>query len=202
LIVCTYDQLDRLTSTQRGTLDFTDPDHPAITASKYQDWTLDGLGNLSQFDDNGASQTRDVNGPNEITSTTGIATPTYDAAGNITSDGTLKYEYDAWNRQTAVRRVSDNLLVAAYQYDGQNHRVTKTLADGTTTDYVYNQQWQIVEERTQSGSTTTINQYVWGQSYVDAPLVQFHDGNGDGDCDAHRPLAEMVYSAQHRKFGG
>ena len=170
----------RLTNTQRGTLSFNPL---SITATKYQDWTLDGLGNFAEFDDNGASQTRDVNAANEITSTTGIATPTYDAAGNIVSDGTLKYQYDAWNRQTVVRRVSDNSLVATYAYDGQNRRVTKTLAGGTATDCFYNRQWQLVEERTLSGPTTTVDQYVWDQSYVDSPIVRFHDGNGDGDCD-------------------
>ena len=197
----TYDQIDRLTNTQRGTLVFTDPDDPTITATKYQDWTLDGLGNFAEFDDNGTSQTRDVNGANEITSTTGIATPTYDAAGNIISDGTLKYEYDAWNRQTVVRRVSDNSLVATYAYDGHNHRVTKTLAGGTATDYFYNQQWQVVEERTQSGPTTTVDQYVWDQSYVDSPIVRFHDGNGDGDCnpstDANDTVRHYTWDANH-----
>jgi RHS repeat-associated protein len=31
------------------------------------------------------------------------------------------------------------------------------------------------------GGTTAVNQYVWDQSYIDAPLVRFHDGNNDGD---------------------
>ena len=55
---------------------------------------------------NGSQQTRTANTSNEIqTMTSGDTTtsPTYDAAGNLTSDGTLKYTYDAWDRQVAVR---------------------------------------------------------------------------------------------------
>jgi YD repeat-containing protein len=39
-------------------------------------------------------------------------------------------------------------LIAEYKYDGANHRVSKTLADETGTEYYYNQQWQLLEERT------------------------------------------------------
>jgi hypothetical protein len=47
----TYAALDRLTNTQRGTLDLqTDPDNPTIDPASYQDWTLDGLGNFGTFD--------------------------------------------------------------------------------------------------------------------------------------------------------
>ena len=40
---------------------------PTITTSNDQNWTLDGLGNFSQFNDNGSTQTRGANAPNEIT---------------------------------------------------------------------------------------------------------------------------------------
>jgi hypothetical protein len=38
-----------------GTLSFDPLD---ITADKHQDWTLDGMGNFAEFDDNGDTQTR------------------------------------------------------------------------------------------------------------------------------------------------
>ena len=173
-----YDNLDRLTNTQRGTLSFSPL---SITQGQYQQsWTLDGEGNFSAFNDNGSEQTRGTNAANEITSTTGIATPTYDAAGDMTSDGTLNYKYDAWNRLVEVDQASGgNALVATYQYDGQNHRVIKTLADGTRTDYYYNRQWQVVEERmlpSGENQNTVVTQYVWDQSYIDTPVVRFRDG--------------------------
>jgi len=34
-----------------------------------------------------------------------VLTLTHDAAGNLTGDGLLKYEYDAWNRATDKQRV-------------------------------------------------------------------------------------------------
>jgi RHS repeat-associated protein len=160
-----YNGVDELTST---------------TGGSNQSWTLDAEGNFSQFDDNGATQTRNVNAANEITSSTGVATPTYDAAGNMTSDGTLNYVYDAWNRQVAV--YDGAALVATYQFDGRNNRVTKTLADGTKTDYFYDQQSQVLEERqTVLGqSSPMVTQYVWDQSYIDTPVVRFRDATGSG----------------------
>ena len=165
----TYDDLDRLESATRAD-------------SFDQSWTLDGQGNFTVFDDDGSTQTRDTNAANEIISSTGITTPTYDAAGNIIADGTLKYEYDAWNRQIRVRE-ADNTLIVEYEYDGANRRIEKTFADDSSVEYYYNQQWQLLEERfiDEYSATTVVNQYVWSQRYIDAPVVRFHDGNADGD---------------------
>jgi RHS repeat-associated protein len=172
-----YNDLDELISSSRED-DFD------------QSWTLDGLGNWSAFDDDGSAQTRDVNAANEITSTSGIATPTYDRAGNMTSDGTLKYKYDAWNRQKAVS-LSDDTEVASYVYDGLNRRIAKILPNISTmlssVNYYYNENWQIIEERSETvggvTNTSSSNEYIWSPRYVDSPIVQFHDGNSDGDCD-------------------
>ena len=112
-----YDNLDRLkTSTRADNHD--------------QSWGLDGLGNFGTFTDDNHEQTRGVNATNEITSTTGIATPTYDAAGNMTSDGTLNYNYDAWGRLVKVhhRQRRDNGRWPSITTTAQNRRVTKTLA--------------------------------------------------------------------------
>ena len=68
-----------------------------------QSWTPDSLGNWSDFNDDGTAKTRDVNAANEIQTVNGDSTVTYDLAGNMTSDGTLKYTYDAWNRQTCSK---------------------------------------------------------------------------------------------------
>ena len=112
-------------------------------------------------------------------------------SGSKSSDATTKlhYVYDAWNRLTAVYADSEGELsdlIAEYKYDGANHRVSKTLADETGTEYYYNQQWQLLEERTLTSDPeplTSVSQYVWSASYIDAPVVRFHDGNADGNLD-------------------
>jgi RHS repeat-associated protein len=169
-----------------------------------QSQTLDGLGNFSTFDDDGDEQTRTVNAANEITDIDGAAgwvSPEYDAAGNIifapkSGDETtgLHFVRDAWNRQVAVYEDdgdgvyepgTDDSLIAEYEFDGANRRIEKTLADGTTTEFYYNRQWQLLEEVETPASYPTspasITQYVWSPRYIDAPIVRFHDGNGDGD---------------------
>jgi hypothetical protein len=99
----------------------------AFSEQYNQSWTLDGLGNWSEFDDDGNSQSREVNEANEIETINGNPTITYDRAGNMTGDGTLKYKYDAWNRQAGFT-LADDTPVADYFYDGINRRVQKQLA--------------------------------------------------------------------------
>jgi hypothetical protein len=79
----------------------------------------------------------------------------------------LRLTYDAWNRPTQVESWKDANangvqdegedwgLVAVYQYDGQGRRIAKIVrqVDGEEvtyqrTDYLYNEQWQVLEERT------------------------------------------------------
>jgi RHS repeat-associated protein len=72
---------------------------------------------------------------NRITSVTNsgvTANYTYDAAGNVTNDGTHSYTYDAGNRLVSV----DGGATAQYSYDHQNRRVKK-VAGGATTHYVW-----------------------------------------------------------------
>ncbi|MGH3266872.1 MAG: RHS repeat-associated core domain-containing protein [Trebonia sp.] len=61
------------------------------------------------------------------------AHPTYDADGNLTSDGTFTYSYDAENRLVSVKQ--GGTAVASYAYDAQGRRKAKTV-DGTSTVYV------------------------------------------------------------------
>src|SRR5262249_52475528 len=66
----------------------------------------------------------------------GAVTPTYDGNGNLASDGTFTYCYDAENHQTSVLSAgtcaSPTTTVATYAYDAQGRRKSKTVA-GTTT---------------------------------------------------------------------
>ena len=192
-----YDALNRLTNTKRGTLDFFDPDDPTITSqTKYQDWTLDGLGNFSTFDDNNDSQDRTVDAANQIQSISGgSVTPVYDNAGNMISGPSpdspttrVHYKYDAWNRLVGVYTDDSGEpddVIATYEYDGANRRIEKIVAgesSDTTTDFYYNQQWQMLETVTDDGEDVTWDQYVYSPRYIDSPIVRFHDGDLDGDC--------------------
>jgi len=180
-----YDAIDRLISSARAN-DFA------------QSWTLDGLGNFAEFDDGGQRQTRTANAANEITGITGgWITPTYDAAGNMISgpkpgDETtpVHYVYDAWNRLVIVQADDSGDpgdMLAEYQYDGTNRRIQKNVTEAgggpSEAHYFYNGSWQLLEERFVDGQGATVasNRYVWSPRYIDALIVRFHDGNGDGD---------------------
>ena len=84
----------------------------------------------------------------------------YDAAGNLLADGTTTYSYDALNRllttsagseQRAYRYNGDGVLVQQTGNGVTTHltqdlvsplaQVLQTTVDGTTTDYVYGQEW-------------------------------------------------------------
>jgi RHS repeat-associated protein len=70
-----------------------------------------------------------------------------------------------------------------------------TLAGGTTANYYYNASWQLLQEvTTTSGETptTTVDDYVWSRSYIDAPVVRFHDGDNDGECNPATDPADDI----------
>ena len=87
---------------------------------------------------------------NRITSVTEGSTLnySYDAAGNVTSDGVHSYTYDAENRVVSV----DGGTTATYSYDHENRRVKKVVGS-TTTHYVW-QGGQVIAEH--NGSTGAV----------------------------------------------
>jgi RHS repeat-associated protein len=92
----------------------------------------------------------------------GAVTPTYDGNGNLTSDGTFTYGYDAENRLTSV---SGSGLTASYAYDAQGRRKSKTV-NGATTIYVTDASNREVLEY--NGSSGTLNNW-----YSFAPAAAF-----------------------------
>jgi YD repeat-containing protein len=56
----------------------------------------------------------------------------YDAYGNLTSDGVKSYTYDAENRLVSV---TDGASTTSYTYNGDGDRMSQTV-DGVTTSYV------------------------------------------------------------------
>ncbi len=70
----------------------------------------------------------------------------YDAAGNLLSDGTHNYTYDAENRITQV----DGGSTAAYVYDANGQRVQKTASSGSVS-YLYDLAGHQITEINSSG---------------------------------------------------
>ena len=145
----TYDNLNRLRSFQRGTLNaprtaIETPLNHAFLPNQ-QIFTLDRNGNWDQFDSSlgvppvTVNEYREVNAVNEyLTLTIGQGTPqslTHDDNGNLTYDPTAWnyndttaptgriYEYDEENRLTAVRRGSDAEYLQEYVYDALGRRI-------------------------------------------------------------------------------
>jgi RHS repeat-associated protein len=202
--VYTYDGLHRLGGYQQGTQ--SGSSIVGSSLDRQQDWTLDQLGNWAGFFDGvydggeeveTTSQTRTHNGANEITAftTSGWIDPSHDAAGNMTeipqpTDPTLSsylLSYDAWNRLVEVKDGTSTVL--KMRYDGLGRRIARIAivpgggrGGGTIdvpTDYYYNEQWQLLEER-YNGDVDPRAQYVWHPYYIDALAVRYWDSDTDG----------------------
>ena len=85
------------------------------------------------------------------------ATYTYDPNGNMTSDGSKTYVWDAENRLVEVKQGENTL--ATFGYDGRGRRVEKA-AGGVTRSYVLDGV-HVAEERLSGGATGTMR-YVLG----------------------------------------
>jgi hypothetical protein len=94
----TYDDLNRLTSFERGTLASGDGSISG-TPSETESWTLNAVGNQTAVTTDGTTGDNTSNSQNEMTEN-GTATLDYDANGNQTGTGsdTGQNTYDAWNR--------------------------------------------------------------------------------------------------------
>jgi RHS repeat-associated protein len=195
-----YDFLNRLTVMARGDLNGT-KDAISGTAVKEEDYTLDPTGNWSGFITKASgtidlNQTRSHSKANEVSSiseTVGSAwiDPVQNLVGNMTQmpkpiDPTTRIHlsYDAWNRLVEAKSDSGGSpgsTIATYVWDGQGRRIKKTTG-GSTFDYFYNTAHQLLEVR-KDADTDPIEQYVWDRSYIDSPVLWFHDSNTDGTVD-------------------
>jgi YD repeat-containing protein len=173
----TYDNLNQLTSFQRGTLNST-KNGISGSPSRSQIWTPDALGNFTSLTTNGTAQTRTANQQNEYTAISGSGTISYDANGNLTADGAGNtYVCDTWNRLVAVK--SNGTTVASYGYDGLGRRITQT-EGGTTTDLYYSPADQELEEDV-GGVAQARN--VWSPVYVNALVLRDQSSLHNGVLD-------------------
>jgi len=187
-----YDAADRLVEFERGTLN---SGGSAITGTpaEAQRWTLDALGNWSDFekDEDGSTvsdQSRTHRIDNALTAIGGT-TLTYDPPGNLKDDGTYLYDYDCENRLTRVRLKSNSNVIGEYGYNALGWRVKKEVSNSGalngTFRLLYNSAWQLLEIRSVSGGTTTVTkQFIhagpgvsvasWLSGSVASPYIDDH----------------------------
>lgn len=197
----TYDNLNQLAVLKRGDLNGGRTD---ITGTPVwqENFTFDPTGNWHGASSGyvtrtngviGLDQNRNNNKANEIatnpsqspssaivtTTGTAWATPSYDAAGNMTTmpqPGSLgsgyTATYDAWNRLMEVK--SGGVTVGTYRYDGALRRVT-ALVGSTTRHFYYSNRWQILEE-TLNASSSADRQFVYGLRYDDDLILRDQGG--------------------------
>ncbi len=135
--------------------------------------------------DGGRVTSYEYDAANRLTSVDGVAY-TWDANGNLLSDGVRSYSYDHADR---LVRVVSGTSTTEFAYDGVGDRVAKTV-NGVTTDYVLDPAaglTQVLVERT-GGQTTG---YLYGHDLLaqyDSGTWAYHVSDGLGSV---RQVAEI-----------
>lgn len=183
-----YDSAYRLTRTAYGVAatntnllavvnnDNTNTSVAPIIAGQDESYLLDGVGNwvsvqtLAGSDSDAVGyQTNEMNEYSRI----GAADQSYDNNGNLLSDGSRNYRYDARNRLVQVTTLSGN-IIASYKYDAFGRRTVKRAG----TDAIYYVYWgkQVFEER--NNFSQLQRQYVYGNG-IDEVLQLRNAANDD-----------------------
>ena len=153
-----YDLLDRLTS--------------ASGTSLSQGFSYDANGNrLSQSGTQSSTYSISSNS-SRLTSITGALTRSYshDAAGNISSDGSVIFSYDDAGRMVSATKAG---LTSSYAINTLGQRVKKT-SSGTSTHFVYDEAGHLIGEYDSAGSL--IQETIW---FGDIPVAVLKP-NGSG----------------------
>ena len=106
----------------------------------------------------------------------------YDANGNMTSDGTRSYEWDAENRLVAVRE--GTATVASYSYNASGLRKSRTV-QGAATTYILDG-LNAVEQRLSTGGVT---KHLYGPGVGNVLAMQ--DGAGTAVYLSHDHLGSV-----------
>jgi len=187
LITYTYDSLYRLTAADYSTGEF------------YR-YAYDAVGNRLQFTDHVSRITHyEYDAANRLTSVNGVVY-TWDANGNLLSDGLRSYSYDHANR---LVQVVSGTLTTDFAYNGAGDRVARTV-DGVTTDYVLDPAaglTQVLQETT-AGQTTS---YLYGADLLaqsDSGTWAYHVNDGLGSVRQLTDAAgQVVASYRFDPFG-
>lgn len=147
-----YDSLNRLTCAQAGVT--TLGSSCTGTGTWGNSYGYDDFGNLiakTIAATSGESLSATVNANNKITSYTSAGTsftPSYDPAGNMTSDGATTYTFDAWNRIIAAGNTT-------YQYGPSGERWSKNVS-GNSYGYFYGASGRLIADYGPTGGSNSV----------------------------------------------
>ncbi len=161
-----YDDLDRLTN-------FTGNN----TIARYQ---YDASGNRTQLAYGGQTFFNTINpASNQLQKTTGplpIRINSYDAAGNLTTDGTINYIYNARGR---LQSASSATIITKYWHNGLDQRTLKIFNIDSSVDspigatrFVYDESGQLMGEYDLKGALIEETMYLGS-----LPIAIFKNGN-------------------------
>jgi len=94
----------------------------------------------------------------------------WDADGNLASDGTRTFTWDANSRLTEVRDAATGALIASFTYDGLGRRLSQTTPSGTT--YYHYDGDKVAYETDETG--TVIRAYTYGPTGL--PVTMTYQG--------------------------
>jgi RHS repeat-associated protein len=157
-----YDALNRLSGTIFDTVNAVTA--PASSSTVFNHWYNKVNQRIYQTASSNAfwsyptaaasSVSYSANSLNQYTAV-GSATPTYDANGNLTFDGTFTYGYDAENRLISASGAGNTV---SYAYDAMGRRKSKTV-NGTTTLYLSDGDREVLEV---DGGGNVLRRYTHG----------------------------------------
>jgi len=170
-------------------------------------WLYDGAGNRTS-EQIGSTPTVVPYVPNDLNQYDAVdsVARTYDANGNLTSDGSFTYHWDAENQLTEVRDASDTTTIATYAYDPFGRRVQKT-AGGAARFYVWSGD-RLLEEHDESGALAA--RYTYGTGFAPVQMRTYDPGESVYDVhtdhlDTPRRLTDASgaeqWSAEYAAFG-
>lgn len=121
--------------------------------------------------------------------TFGAQTLTYDLHGNLTSDGTKTYTWDARNRLTAITGPG---LTASFQYDPVGRRMRKVM-NGVPTDFLY--------DGLNPGPGNRGRQRRGHSSHRsrDRRVLHAHRYDGDGNSPGRRPRVDRRFDGRRSR---
>ena len=184
----TRDAAGRVTSDSQGSYAYDDARRLATWTSPsgatIATYTYDAASNLTGVSvDGSATVSFEVDAADRITSR-GF---TYDEAGNLTSDGTRTFAYDAACRLVSVKDAATGTTIAAYTYDAFNRRVSAT--EGTETVFFHydGASARVIAETDGAGATIAAYTYDSGGalfSMTRGGATYFYRTNARGDVVA------------------
>jgi len=150
-------------------------------------YSYDAMGNRISTVINGVTTAYTTNDVNEYTSVGGVA-DTYDADGNLTSDGTNTYTYNSLNQLIGVSGPSGT---TTYTYNALGQRVAST-TNGQTTQYLIDPSGlgNVIGEY--SGSGALIADYTYGLGLTSQVTTE---GSSYYDFDALGSASELTNAA-------